>query len=71
MMTIPGTTGIMLQPMISGLELFIGVKREEKFGHLIFCGLGGIFVEVLKDVQSALAPVSKEEALDMIDRLQG
>ena len=71
MMKIPETTGILLQPMLSGMELFIGVKREEKFGHLVFCGLGGIFIEVLKDVQSALAPVSKEEALDMIARLKG
>lgn len=71
MMTIPETTGILLQPMLSGMELFIGVKREDKFGHLVFCGLGGIFVEVLKDVQSALAPVSQEEALDMISRLKG
>ena len=37
----------------------------------MFCGLGGIFIEVLKDVQSALAPVSQDEALDMIDRLKG
>jgi acetate---CoA ligase (ADP-forming) len=71
MMKIPQTTGILLQPMLSGIELFIGVKREGKFGHLVVCGLGGIFIEVLKDVQSALAPVSKEEALDMIARLKG
>jgi acetate---CoA ligase (ADP-forming) len=71
MMNIPGTTGILLQPMLTGLELFVGVKREDRFGHLIFCGLGGIFIEVLKDVQSVLAPVSKEEAMDMISRLKG
>lgn len=71
MMRIPETKGILLQPMLSGIELFIGVKREPKFGHLVFCGLGGIFIEVLKDVQSALAPVSKEEAMDMISRLKG
>ena len=71
MMKIPETKGILLQPMLSGIELFIGVKREEKFGHLVVCGLGGIFIEVLKDVQSALAPVSKEEALDMLSRLKG
>jgi acetate---CoA ligase (ADP-forming) len=71
MMKIPETTGILLQPMLSGIELFIGVKKEGNFGHLVVCGLGGIFIEVLKDVQSALAPVSKEEALDMIARLKG
>lgn len=71
MMNLPGVTGILLQPMLAGTELFLGVKREPKFGHLVFCGLGGIFVEVLKDVQSALAPVSKEEAFYMIDSLKG
>jgi acetyltransferase len=71
MMNIPNTTGILLQPMLSGMELFIGVKHEDKFGHLVLCGLGGIFIEVLKDVQSALAPVSREEAMDMLSRLKG
>ena len=70
MIKIPETTGVLIQPMLSGTELFVGVKREEKFGHLVFCGMGGIFIEVLKDVQSALAPVSKEEAFDMITRLK-
>ena len=57
--------------MIRGNELFIGAKREEKFGHLIFAGLGGVFIEVLKDVSSALTPVGKREALDMINSLKG
>lgn len=70
MIKIPETIGILIQPMLSGTELFVGVKREDKFGHLVFCGMGGIFIEVLKDVQSVLAPVSKEEALDMISRLK-
>ncbi len=70
MMKIPDVTGILLQPMLSGTELFIGVKKEDKFGHLILCGLGGIFIEVLKDIQSTLAPVSMDEALDMIGKLK-
>jgi len=70
-MQIKDAEGVLLQPMLSGLELFAGVKAEENFGHLILCGLGGIFVEVLKDVQSGLAPLSKQEALDMIRSLQG
>ena len=36
----------MVQPMLKGTELFIGAKYEEKFGHVVLCGLGGIFVEV-------------------------
>ncbi len=70
MMKIPDVTGILLQPMLSGTELFIGVKKEDKFGHLVLCGLGGIFIEVLKDIQSTLAPVSMDEALDMIGKLK-
>ena len=50
MMQIPEVTGILVQPMLKGTELFIGAKYEEKFGHVVLCGLGGIFVEVLKDV---------------------
>ena len=71
MIKIEGTTGILLQPMLSGQELFIGAKKEGNFGHMVLCGLGGIFIEVLKDVSSALAPVSKPEALNMIKELKG
>lgn len=70
MMTIPDTTGILLQPMLSGNELFIGAKYEPGFGHLILCGMGGIFIEVLKDTVAAIAPVGEEEALSMIKRLK-
>jgi len=70
-MKIEDATGVLLQPMLSGLELFAGVKAESGYGHLILCGLGGIFVEVLKDVQSGLVPLGKKEALSMIQSLQG
>ena len=70
MMQIPEVTGIMVQPMLKGKELFIGAKYEEKFGHVVLCGLGGIFVEVLKDVSSGLAPLSYEEAYSMIRSLR-
>ncbi|MCE5320242.1 MAG: acetate--CoA ligase family protein [Bacteroidales bacterium] len=71
MMTIKDTTAILIQPMLSGTQLFIGAKREEKFGHLILCGLGGIFVEALQDISTALSPVSSEEAKEMITELKG
>ena len=70
MMQIPGATSVMVQPMLKGTELFIGAKYEEKFGHVVLCGLGGIFVEVLKDVSSGLAPLSYEEAYSMIRSLR-
>jgi len=71
MMKIEDATGVMIQPMLSGRELFIGAKYEPGFGHMVLCGLGGIFVEVLKDVASGLAPLTKPEALGMIRRLNG
>jgi len=70
MILIKDTTAILIQPMISGIELFVGAKREEKFGHTVICGLGGIFIEVLKDIQTGLAPLSKEEAVMMIKNLR-
>ena len=70
MMQIPEVTGILIQPMLTGTELFVGAKYEEKFGHVVLCGLGGIFVEVLKDVSSGLAPLSYEEAYSMIHSLR-
>ncbi len=70
MIKIQDTTGILLQPFLSGKELFAGAKREDKFGHLILAGMGGIFIEVLKDVQAGLSPVSLGEAQTMIKRLK-
>uniref|UniRef100_UPI00356347B3 acetate--CoA ligase family protein n=1 Tax=Lutibacter sp. TaxID=1925666 RepID=UPI00356347B3 len=67
---IEGATSVLLQPMKKGTELFIGAKKEGDFGHLVLCGLGGIFIEVLKDIQTCLAPVSKSEAIEMIQNLK-
>lgn len=70
MMKIQDVTAVMVQKMIKGTELFIGAKYEERFGHVVLCGLGGIFVEVLRDVSSGLAPLSYEEAYSMIHSLR-
>ena len=70
MMKIPEATAVMVQKMLSGTELFIGAKYEPRFGHVVLCGLGGIFVEVLKDVSSGLAPLSYPEAYSMIRSLR-
>lgn len=71
MMKIKDAKAVMVQKMISGTELFIGAKYEPRFGHVVLCGLGGIFVEVLKDVTSGLAPLSRDEAFSMIRSLRG
>lgn len=71
MIQIPETHSILLQQMLSGMELFVGASRDEVFGHMILAGLGGIFIEVLKDIQPALLPVSRPEAEYMISKLRG
>jgi acetyltransferase len=71
MIRIKDTTAVLIQPMLSGVELFVGAKREDKFGHMVLCGLGGIFIEVLKDVNAGLAPLAFDESFDMIRRLKG
>lgn len=71
MMQIKDAKGVMVQKMLKGTELFIGAKYEPRFGHVVLCGLGGIFVEVLKDVSSGLAPLSRGEAESMIHSLRG
>lgn len=70
MIQIKDTTAILIQPMLSGTQIFAGAKAEPKFGHMILCGLGGIFIEVLKDVQASLSPVSHIEAGEMIRSLK-
>jgi len=70
MMQIKDTTSVLMQPMLSGTELFIGAKRDDKFGHMVLCGLGGIFIEVFKDIQTNLIPISKKEAFEMIKSLK-
>jgi acetyltransferase len=71
LMSIDGVTGVLLQKMVQGnLELFVGVNREPGFGHLILCGLGGIFIEALKDFSYSLAPVPNNEAHVMISNLR-
>jgi len=71
MLKIEDATGVLLQPMLEGIELFVGAKYEPGFGHLILCGLGGIYVEVLRDMATGLAPLSMTEAGRMIRSLKG
>ena len=70
MMKLPEVTGILVQKMISGTELFCGAKKEPKFGHMVMAGMGGIFIEVFMDVATALVPVSVAEAESMIKSLK-
>jgi acetate---CoA ligase (ADP-forming) len=67
---IKGAEGVLLAQMASGMELFLGATYEKGFGHVILCGLGGIYVEVLRDLSSGLAPLSFNEATSMLRQLK-
>ncbi len=63
--------GIVIQKMVSGTEIIIGAKYDPVFGPVVMFGLGGIFVEALKDVSFRIAPFDKKEALKMIEEIKG
>ena len=71
MMAMENTSAVLIQAMQPGTELFAGAKREGNFGHLVLCGMGGIFLEALEDVSAGLAPLSEEEARHMVRSLKG
>lgn len=68
---ISGVTGVLVQEMASGEELFAGAVKQGDFGHLVLCGFGGIFLELLNDTAFALAPLERNEVLEMVRSLKG
>lgn len=63
--------GILVQQMAHGHETIVGLKKDMQFGHALMFGLGGIFVEVYRDVTFRVAPIEKSDALDMISEIKG
>jgi acetyl-CoA synthetase len=64
--------GVLVEPMVpQGLEIVVGARRDPLFGQMVVVGLGGIFVELLRDSATALAPVGDDEARAMLRRLKG
>lgn len=63
--------GMLIQPMVQGVECIVGMKRDPVFGPTIVFGLGGIFVEILKDSTIRIAPVTLENALAQIQEING
>jgi acetyl coenzyme A synthetase (ADP forming)-like protein len=59
--------GVIIQEMITGgKEVIIGITKDAQFGHMIMFGLGGVYVEVLKDISFRITPLSQEDAHEMI-----
>jgi len=67
----PSLEGVLVQEMIKGnREFVIGMTRDPNFGPCIMFGLGGIFTEVLKDISFRIAPLTHDDALEMISELK-
>lgn len=63
--------GVLVQQMVSGgVETIVGSTKDAQFDNMLMFGLGGIYVEVLKDVSFRLAPITREEAREMIDEIK-
>jgi 3-hydroxypropionyl-CoA synthetase (ADP-forming) len=65
--------GVLLEKMASagGVELIVGLQNDPQFGPVIMAGIGGIYTEVFKDVSFRVLPITKEDAISMIDDLKG
>ncbi|MFA5009581.1 MAG: acetate--CoA ligase family protein [Candidatus Paceibacterota bacterium] len=63
--------GILVQEMVKGSELVLGMKRDNQFGPIVMFGLGGIFIEILKDVSFRIAPIDKKQAIEMVKEIKG
>jgi acyl-CoA synthetase (NDP forming) len=62
--------GFQVQEQAVGKELLMGLKRDAQFGHILVCGLGGIYTEVFKDIRRELVPIGREEADKMLSSLK-
>ncbi len=72
--TVPGANieGILVQQMAPpGHEIIVGLKKDAQFGHALMFGLGGIFVEVYRDVSFRVTPIDSKEAIGMISEIKG
>ena len=64
--------GVLLEKMVpKGVEMIVGLQNDSQFGPVIMVGLGGIFTELFKDVSFRVLPITKDDALEMIEELQG
>lgn len=63
---------VLVEEMVAGVvELAVGLKRDSTFGPVVMAGLGGVWVEVMRDVALRLCPVTETEARDMLRGLEG
>ncbi len=64
--------GVTVQKMVKpGIEVIVGISKDPQFGPVIMFGLGGVFVEVLKDVSFRIIPIDRRDAWEMIQEIKG
>jgi acyl-CoA synthetase (NDP forming) len=70
---LPGarTKGVLIEEMVKGTELIIGSSCDPQFGRMLMFGMGGVFVEVYRDVSFRLVPIADFDAREMIDEIKG
>ncbi len=65
------TSGMLVQKMArKGLEILIGGKKDPQFGHMVVLGLGGVYVEVFRDISARICPIRKEDVREMVMELR-
>lgn len=68
---IKGCENVLVQKQLSGTELMVGAKADPNFGHIVSVGLGGIYVEILKDIAFRVCPITKLDVEQMVSELKG
>ena len=63
--------GYLVQEMVDGVEILVGVREDPQFGPFMVVGLGGVLVEAVRDVSFRMLPVSEDDAAEMLDELRG
>ena len=67
---LPGFKGVVVQPMVKGVELIVGGKNDAQFGPTVLFGLGGVFVEIYKDTSLRICPITGRDAEEMLDEIK-
>ncbi|MEE9231134.1 MAG: acetate--CoA ligase family protein, partial [Acidobacteriota bacterium] len=63
--------GFLVQEMVRGIEVILGVREDPQFGPFLIVGLGGVFVEAIRDIAFRLLPVTAEDGREMLSELRG
>lgn len=62
--------GVLVSPMVRGVETIVGAKKDAQFGPVVMFGLGGVFVEVLRDVSFRVVPIYRRDAASMVREIK-